>query len=58
MLKPAGGGVGVPRTSVPSTGPYTAYARPMRKSRFTESQIVAMLEQGDVGMPIAEIQQS
>ena len=27
----------------------------MRKSRFTESQIVEIMKQGDAGVPIAEI---
>jgi putative transposase len=27
----------------------------MRKSRFTESQIVEILKQGDTGMPLAEL---
>jgi putative transposase len=27
----------------------------MRKSRFSESQIVEILKQGDAGMPVAEI---
>jgi putative transposase len=27
----------------------------MRKSKFTESQIVAILGEGDVGLPVAEI---
>ena len=30
----------------------------MRKSRFTESQIVAILKQGEAGIPIAEILRS
>ncbi|MCG7757323.1 MAG: transposase, partial [Nitrosomonas sp.] len=27
----------------------------MKRSRFTESQIVAILKEGEVGMPVAEL---
>jgi putative transposase len=27
----------------------------MRKSKFTESQIVAILAEGDAGLPVAEV---
>lgn len=30
-------------------------ALPMKKSRFAESQIVALVREGEAGMPVAEI---
>jgi putative transposase len=34
---------------------FTLEGNPMKKSRFRESQIVAILKEGEAGMPVAQI---